>query len=71
MCESGHRSNHKSPTTRYLATSPISASDSPIGDDLMAKVYAQGSRFGRLLQKRTLQVTNLDLFGNECVHYDI
>ena len=40
-------------------------------DDLLAKVYAQGSRFGRLLQKRTLQVTYLDLDGNERDQYDV
>ena len=31
MCESGHRSIHKSPTTQYLANSPTCAFDSPIG----------------------------------------
>ncbi len=33
MCESGHRSNHKSPTAKYLANSPICAFDSPIGQE--------------------------------------
>ena len=42
-----------------------------IFDDLLAKVYAQASSFGRLLQKRTLQVTYLDLDGNECDQYDV
>jgi len=32
MCESGHRSNHKSPTVQYLANSSICAFESPIGD---------------------------------------
>jgi hypothetical protein len=32
MCESGHRSNHKSPTSQYLANSPICAVDSSIGE---------------------------------------
>lgn len=42
-----------------------------IFDDLLAKVYAQGSPFGRLLRQRTLQVTYLDLEGNECDQYDV
>ena len=31
MCESGHRTNHKSPTVGYLANSSIRGFDSPIG----------------------------------------
>jgi hypothetical protein len=42
-----------------------------IFDDLLAKVYAQSSSFGRMLQRRTLQVTYLDLDGNECDQYDV
>ena len=40
-------------------------------DDLIAKVYAQASSFANLLQKRTLQVTLLDLEGNECGQYEV
>jgi len=43
MCESGHRSNHKSPSAQYLAKSPICAFDSSIGwpncKGLMADAY--------------------------------
>ena len=42
-----------------------------IFDDLLAKVYAQSSSFGGLLQTRTLQVTLLDLNGNECGQYEV
>ncbi|NCF27697.1 MAG: hypothetical protein GWP69_09970 [Gammaproteobacteria bacterium] len=42
-----------------------------IFDDLLAKVYAQSSSFGQLLQSRTLQVTLLDLEGNECDQYEV
>ena len=31
MCESGHRTNHKSPTVQYLANSSIRGFESPIG----------------------------------------
>ncbi len=40
-------------------------------DDLIAKVYAQASSFAELLQTRTLQVTHLDLEGNECGQYEV
>ena len=42
-----------------------------IFDDLMAKVYAQASSFADVLQKRTLQVTLLDLDGNQCAQYEV
>ncbi len=42
-----------------------------IFDDLLAKVYAQASSFAGLLQTRTLQVTLLDLDGNECEQYEV
>ena len=42
-----------------------------IFDDLLAKVYAQASSFGQSLQSRTLQVTLLDLEGNECDQYEV
>ncbi len=42
-----------------------------IFDDLLAKVYAQASSFAGLLQARTLQVTLLDLEGNECAQYEV
>lgn len=42
-----------------------------IFDDLLAKVYAQASSFGDLLQTRTLQVTLLDPDGNECGQYEV
>lgn len=42
-----------------------------IFDDLLAKVYAQGSSFSTLLQSRTLHVTLLDLEGNECGQYEV
>ncbi len=42
-----------------------------IFDDLLAKVYAQASSFAGLLQTRTLQVTLLDLDGNECSQYEV
>ena len=42
-----------------------------IFDDLLAKVYAQTSSFAQLLQSRTLQVTLLDLAGNECGQYEV
>ena len=42
-----------------------------IFDDLLAKVYAQASSFAGLLQARTLQVTLLDLDGNECGQYEV
>ncbi len=42
-----------------------------IFDDLLAKVYAQSSSFGQLLQSRTLQVTLLDLEGNEYDQYEV
>ncbi len=40
-------------------------------DDLLAKVYAQTSSFAGVLQKRTLQVTLLDLDGNQCAQYEV
>lgn len=40
-------------------------------DDLLAKVYAQASNFAMELQKRTLQVTLLDLEGNQCAQYEV
>lgn len=40
-------------------------------DDLLAKTYAQGTRFSRMLQKRTLQITLLDTEGNECSQYEV
>jgi hypothetical protein len=40
-------------------------------EDLLAKMYAQGSRFGRMLQSRTLQITLLDMEGNECSQYEV
>lgn len=40
-------------------------------DDLLAKVYAQGSSFSKMLQQRTLQVTLLDLEGDECGQYEV
>jgi hypothetical protein len=42
-----------------------------IFDDLLAKVYAQTSGFAQMLQSRTLQVTQLDLEGNECGQYEV
>jgi hypothetical protein len=42
-----------------------------IFDDLLAKVYAKGSKFARVLQRRTVQVTLLDLEGNECGQYEV
>ena len=42
-----------------------------IFDDLLAKVYVQASSFAGLLQTRTLQVTLLDLNGNECAQYEV
>lgn len=42
-----------------------------IFDDLLAKVYARGSRFAKILQRRTLQVTLLDMEGNECGQYEV
>jgi hypothetical protein len=42
-----------------------------IFDDLLAKVYAQASSFAGVLQARTLQVTLLDLDGNECGQYEV
>jgi len=42
-----------------------------IFNDLLAKVYAQASSFAKLLQKRTLQVTLLDMEGNECDQYEV
>lgn len=40
-------------------------------DDLLARVYAQASSFANVLQKRTLQVTLLDLDGNQCAQYEV
>ncbi len=40
-------------------------------DDLLAKVYAQASSFANVLQNRTLQVTLLDLDGNQCAQYEV
>ncbi|GMQ75076.1 MAG: hypothetical protein BMS9Abin01_0320 [Gammaproteobacteria bacterium] len=40
-------------------------------DDLLAKVYAQASSFAEVLQKRTLQITLLDLDGNQCAQYEV
>lgn len=42
-----------------------------IFDDLLAKVYAQTSGFALMLQSRTVQVTLLDLEGNERVQYEV
>ncbi|MFV1969035.1 MAG: hypothetical protein ACC628_26745 [Pirellulaceae bacterium] len=42
-----------------------------IFDDLLAKVYAQASSFADVLQKRTLQITLLDLDGNQCAQYEV
>lgn len=42
-----------------------------IFNDLLAKVYAQASSFAKVLQRRTLQVTLLDLEGNECDQYEV
>jgi hypothetical protein len=42
-----------------------------IFDDLLAKIYAQESSFADVLQKRTLQVTLLDLDGNQCAQYEV
>jgi hypothetical protein len=50
----------------------VAASDiHEIFDDLLAKVYAQTSDFAQMLQSRTLQVTLLDLEGNECDQYEV
>ena len=40
-------------------------------EDLLAKAYAQATQFGQILQRRTLQVTLLDLEGNECGQYEV
>lgn len=40
-------------------------------EDLLAKIYAQGSSFARMLQSRTLQITLLDMEGNECSQYEV
>ena len=40
-------------------------------DDLLAKIYAQSSSFVTLLQNYTLQVTLLDLDGNQCDQYEV
>ena len=40
-------------------------------DDLLAKVYAQSSSFVTALQNHTLQVTLLDLDGNQCDQYEV
>ncbi len=40
-------------------------------DDLLAKVYAQASSFVTVLQNQTLQVTLLDLDGNQCDQYQV
>lgn len=40
-------------------------------EDLLAKTYARGTRFARILQKRLLQVTLLDSKGNECGQYEV
>ena len=42
-----------------------------IFDDLLAKVYAQASSFAKVLQRRSVQVTLLDLAGNECGQYEV
>ena len=42
-----------------------------IFDDLLAKVYAQTSGFALMLQSRTVQVTLLDLEGNERDQYEL
>ena len=42
-----------------------------IFEDLLAKMYAQNNRFGRMLQARALQVTLLDMEGNECGQYEV
>jgi len=42
-----------------------------IFDDLLAKVYAQASGFALMLQSRTVQVTLLDLEGNERDQYEV
>ena len=40
-------------------------------DDLLAKVYAHSSSFFTVLQNHTLQVTLLDLDGNQCDQYEV
>jgi hypothetical protein len=40
-------------------------------EDLLAKTYAQGNRFARMLQKRILHITLLDMEGNECGQYEV
>ena len=42
-----------------------------IFNDLLAKVYAQASSFAKVLQSRTVQVTLLDMEGNECDQYEV
>lgn len=40
-------------------------------EDLLAKTYAQANRFGGMLRDRALQVTLLDMQGNECGQYEV
>ena len=55
-----------------IVVNVVAASDiHEIFDDLLAKVYAQTSDFAQMLQSRTLQVTLLDLEGNECDQYEV
>ena len=55
-----------------IVVNVVAASDIyEIFDDLLAKVYAQTSGFAQMLQSRTLQVTLLDLEGNERDRYEV
>jgi hypothetical protein len=55
-----------------IVVNVIAKSDThDIFDDLLAKVYAQASSFAKVLQRRTVQVTLLDLEGNECGQYEV
>lgn len=56
----------------FIVMNVIGHSDThEIFDDLLAKVYAHSSSFANMLQRRTLQVTLLDMEGNECDQYDV
>jgi hypothetical protein len=50
-----------------IATSDIHE----IFDDLLAKVYAQGSGFAQMFLSRTLRVILLDMDGNERDQYEV
>lgn len=55
-----------------IVVNVVSSSDiHDIFNDLLAKVYAQASSFAKELQRRTLQVTLLDMEGNECDQYEV